>query len=108
MKPAARIAAAIDILRGMGQSGKPADRFLNEWARANRYAGAKDRNDIYSRVYRVLRQRAHYSWQAGSADPRALILSDLRAHDCLTLAETQQLFGGGKSGRGISISTSPE
>lgn len=96
MKPAARIAAAIEILQGMGQSGKPADRFLNEWARANRYAGAKDRNDIYSRVYRVLRKRAQYSWQAGSAGPRALILSDLRAYDGLPLAETQQLFGGGK------------
>lgn len=96
MKPAARIAAAIEILQGMSQSGKPADRFLNEWARANRYAGAKDRNDIYNRVYRVLRRRAEYGWQVGSVEPRALVQADLRAHDSLSLSDIAQLFGGGK------------
>ena len=59
MTPAARVQAAITILDSVigaakGQ-GAPADRILAEWARANRYAGSKDRRAVRELVYGAIR-----------------------------------------------------
>ncbi|MEL7689839.1 RsmB/NOP family class I SAM-dependent RNA methyltransferase [Citromicrobium bathyomarinum] len=59
MTPAARVKAAIDILdtvieAARGQ-GAPADRIVAEWARANRYAGSKDRRAVRELVYDAIR-----------------------------------------------------
>ncbi|MEO1307008.1 MAG: RsmB/NOP family class I SAM-dependent RNA methyltransferase, partial [Pseudomonadota bacterium] len=45
MKPAARVAAAIDILDRV-LAGDPAERCLTNWARSNRYAGSGDRHAV--------------------------------------------------------------
>jgi len=57
--PAARVKAAIDILdkvieAARGQ-GAPADRIVAEWAKANRYAGSKDRRAVRELVYDAIR-----------------------------------------------------
>lgn len=59
MTPAARVAAAIDILdlviaAAEGQ-GAPADRIVADWARGHRYAGSKDRRAIRELVYAAIR-----------------------------------------------------
>ena len=59
MTPAARVQAAITILDSVigaakGQ-GAPADRILADWARANRYAGSKDRRAVRELVYGAIR-----------------------------------------------------
>ncbi|MXO71603.1 RsmB/NOP family class I SAM-dependent RNA methyltransferase [Alteraurantiacibacter buctensis] len=59
MTPAAHIQAAIGILDAViaaasGQ-GAPADRIVADWARANRYAGSKDRKAIRELVYAAIR-----------------------------------------------------
>ena len=59
MTPAARVKAAIDILdkvieAARGQ-GAPADRIVAEWAKANRYAGSKDRRAVRELVYDAIR-----------------------------------------------------
>ncbi|MFZ1742751.1 MAG: RsmB/NOP family class I SAM-dependent RNA methyltransferase, partial [Pontixanthobacter sp.] len=59
MTPAARVQSAITILDQIidaAQSrGAPADRVISEWARANRYAGSKDRRAIRELVYGAIR-----------------------------------------------------
>lgn len=59
MIPAARVQAAIDILDrvidGAKGQGAPADRIISEWAKANRYAGSKDRRAIRELVYEAIR-----------------------------------------------------
>ena len=59
MTPAARIAAAIEVLdlviaAARGQ-GAPADRLLAEWLRQRRFAGSKDRRAIRELVYAAIR-----------------------------------------------------
>ena len=59
MTPAAHVQAAIGILDAViaaasGQ-GAPADRIVAEWARANRYAGSKDRKAVRELVYAAIR-----------------------------------------------------
>ncbi len=65
MTPAARIMAAITILEGLAASAAPADRFLSEWARANRFAGSADRRAIAALVYRAIRQHGYLAAACG-------------------------------------------
>ena len=69
MTPGARIAAAIAILDQIG-SGLAAEQALTRWARASRFAGAKDRAAIRDHVFDVLRQRL----SLGNGDGRALMV----------------------------------
>ncbi|MGB7374932.1 RsmB/NOP family class I SAM-dependent RNA methyltransferase [Pontixanthobacter sp.] len=59
MTPAARVQSAIKILDTIidraGNKGAPADRVVSDWARANRYAGSKDRRAIRELVYGAIR-----------------------------------------------------
>lgn len=59
MTPAARVQSAIGILDTIiekaGNKGAPADRVVSDWARANRYAGSKDRRAIRELVYGAIR-----------------------------------------------------
>jgi 16S rRNA (cytosine967-C5)-methyltransferase len=79
MTPAARIQAAIEVLNELASTELPADRLLQNWARANRYAGSKDRAAISARVYDVLRHRASFAWRMGREDSRALVIASLLA-----------------------------
>ena len=62
MNPGARIAAAIDILCGIEQGGRPADDVAADYFRRRRYIGAKDRAQISGHLYTVLRHRAALDW----------------------------------------------
>ncbi|BCW89718.1 Ribosomal RNA small subunit methyltransferase B [Alphaproteobacteria bacterium SO-S41] len=76
MKPDARVHAAIEVLSAI-LKGAAADRALQGWGRANRFAGSGDRRAIGELVYATLR--------SGTVpdDPRAAVLAGLRAqgHD---------------------------
>ncbi|MEQ1890464.1 MAG: RsmB/NOP family class I SAM-dependent RNA methyltransferase [Alphaproteobacteria bacterium] len=96
MTPAARVKSAIDILEALMTSAKPADRFLNEWARGNRYAGSKDRHAIFELVYAVLRRRAEFAFAFGQEDARSLVLAALKLEDALGLEQVDALFAGDK------------
>lgn len=76
MTPAARIAAAIEIIEEIEQGLKPADDVVRQWGRSHRFAGSKDRRAISERVYAVLRRRGLYA-AAGNETPRALVMADL-------------------------------
>jgi len=91
MTPAARIQATIEILEGMSASGLPADRFIRDWFRTRRYAGAKDRAAVAERVYDVMRHRASYAWRMQSEAPRALAIASVLSEG----ADADELFSSG-------------
>ncbi len=77
MTPAARIAAAIDVLDRI-LDGAPAEKCLTTWARANRFAGSGDRAAIRDHVYDVMRQRRSCAWLGGGETGRGLMIGLLR------------------------------
>lgn len=78
MTPAARIAAAIEILdRYLG--GAPAEKALTGWARGNRYAGSKDRAAIRDLVFDAIRQKKQFSLLGGGESGRSLMIGALRS-----------------------------
>ncbi|TMV76859.1 RsmB/NOP family class I SAM-dependent RNA methyltransferase [Thioclava sp. BHET1] len=77
MTPAARIAAAIDLLDRI-YAGAAAEQVLTGWARANRYAGSGDRAEIRDLVFRALRCRRSLAVLGGAESGRGLMLGLLR------------------------------
>ncbi len=77
MTPAARVAAAIEILDRI-VDGAPAERALTAWARGARFAGSKDRAAIRDHVFDVLRCWRSCSALGGGVHGRALMLGLLR------------------------------
>ncbi len=69
MTPGARVAAAIAVLDQI-RDGAFAEQALTAWARASRFAGAKDRAALRDHVFDVLRCRR----SLGDGDERALML----------------------------------
>lgn len=76
MTPAARVAAAIEVL-DQWRDGTPAEKALTTWARGARYAGSKDRAAVRDNVYDVLR-RLGTCEALGGPDGRGLMLGLLR------------------------------
>ncbi|MEL6318055.1 MAG: RsmB/NOP family class I SAM-dependent RNA methyltransferase [Pseudomonadota bacterium] len=79
MTPAARLSAAMALLDAFAAPDETPmmDGLLARWARANRYAGSKDRAAIADLVYQALRR-----WRAGErlgSTGRARLLGALRA-----------------------------
>lgn len=77
MTPAARYAAAIEVLDKI-LAGDPAEKSLTAWARGNRYAGSKDRAAVRDHVFDVLRAKRSLGVLGGGETGRLLILGLLR------------------------------
>ncbi|MDP4032303.1 MAG: RsmB/NOP family class I SAM-dependent RNA methyltransferase [Pseudorhodobacter sp.] len=78
MTPAARLAAAIDILdRVLG--GAAAEQALTNWGRASRFAGSGDRQAVRDLVFEAIRCRRSFAALGGAQTGRGLILGGLRA-----------------------------
>jgi 16S rRNA (cytosine967-C5)-methyltransferase len=92
MTPAAREAAAIEIIGALQNTAQPVDRFLRDWFRSRRYAGARDRTAVTARIYDVFRHRASYAWRMGSDHPRALVIASLMHEN----AELPKIFDGSR------------
>lgn len=76
MTPAARIQAAVELLRALASSTAPADVVVGRFVRERRYIGAQDRRTLVDLVYAVLRHRARLDWwirraRATTDDPAA-------------------------------------
>jgi 16S rRNA (cytosine967-C5)-methyltransferase len=76
--PAARVAAAIEILDEI-LVGSPAEKALTNWARRSRFAGAKDRAAIRDHVFDALRCRRSFAALGGAETGRGLMIGELRA-----------------------------
>lgn len=78
MTPAARVAAAVGVLDGW-LAGGSAEQILTNWARANRYAGSKDRAAIRDLVFDAIRRRRSYAALGGAETGRGLMIGAARA-----------------------------
>lgn len=78
MTPAARLAAAIEILARIEAERRPAADAMAEWGRSHRFAGSKDRAAISALLYDALRRRTSAGWIMGDPSARGVLLGSLR------------------------------
>lgn len=77
MTPAARVAAAIEILEDWQAGEAGLDRVLMAWARGHRFAGSGDRRAIGDLVYDAVRRQRSACWVAGAEGARAMMRGSL-------------------------------
>ncbi|MBV8103774.1 MAG: RsmB/NOP family class I SAM-dependent RNA methyltransferase [Hyphomicrobiales bacterium] len=94
MTPAARIAAAIDILGDIETRRRPAADALKDWGLAHRFAGSGDRAAISGLLFDALRRKSSSAWLMGESSPRAEVLGALRQTRGLELDAIAALFTG--------------
>ena len=102
MTPAARLAAAIELLTEVDAfPRRPADAVANDFFRNRRFIGSGDRRAVSDRVWRVLRTRRRLAWwleRAGTAPtPRMLVAGSLLVEGW-TLDGLKQSYSGGQYG----------
>ena len=98
MTPAARIAAAIELLEVIeGAPKRPADAVANDFFRARRYIGSGDRRAVSERVWSILRTRRRLLWWLGDApkSPRLLLAASLLLEGW-SKTGLEQAFSGGQ------------
>ena len=100
MTPGAQVAAAIEILAAIDAGDRPADDVAADYFRHRRYIGAKDRAQISSHTYTVLRHRASLDWwiaRCGVAiGPRNRMLSYLALIERWQREKMMTSFDGGR------------
>ncbi len=100
MTPAARIAAAIELVAAIDHAPrKPADAVANAFFRERRYIGSGDRRAVSDRAWTVIRARRRLTWWLhhthGRVSPRMLVVASmmLEGWNAGGMAET---FSGGQ------------
>jgi len=89
MTPAARVQSSIEILDTV-LSGMATEQALTRWARANRFAGSKDRAAVRDLVFSAIRCRASFAFLGGSETGRGLMIGSLIAEN----ANIDEMFCG--------------
>ncbi|WP_135467090.1 RsmB/NOP family class I SAM-dependent RNA methyltransferase [Crenalkalicoccus roseus] len=101
MTPAARLAAAIDLLAALeADPRRPADAIAHDFFRARRYAGAGDRREVSERAWGVVRQRLRLDWWLRRAGARPTPRLLAAAHMLLVERAALPAVGGAFSGEG--------
>ncbi len=98
MTPAARVAAAIELLDAIETApNRPADAVANDFFRARRFIGSGDRRAVSDRVWRVLRARRRLGWwlKGKQTEPRLLVAASLLTEGW-TLSGVAQAYSGGR------------
>jgi 16S rRNA (cytosine967-C5)-methyltransferase len=95
MTPGARLQAAAEVLDQVLQGRSAADRALQAWGRAHRFAGSKDRAAIAERVYAVLRRLGECEAVLGVRSGRGLVLASLSVCDRLCVEDISRLVTDG-------------
>ncbi len=100
MTPAARLAAAIDLLDEVDAAArKPADAVANDFFRARRFIGSGDRRAVSDRVWGVLRARRRLTWwlaRAGARPAARLLVGASLLLEGWTMDGLEQNFSGGQ------------
>jgi len=96
MTPAARLAAAIEVLADIEARRRPAADVLKDWGLAHRFAGSGDRAAIAGLVYDALRRRASAAWIMDDAKPRAVALGMLKRERGLDVEAIAALADGSR------------
>lgn len=93
MQPAARVAAAIDVLARWRNGAGGLDRVLASWGREHRFAGSGDRRAIADLAYCAVRRWRSAAWTAGMEEgPRAAVIGTI----LLDGAEPADFFTGAR------------
>lgn len=97
MRPSSRIAASIELLELIdGSFQKPADLIANQFFRHRRYIGSKDRKEISSIVWNVLRNWRKLNWYfnggQGHATQRDIVALYLLQFQRYAFKELVELF----------------
>ncbi len=100
MTPAARIAAAIELLAAIDVAPrKPADAVANAFFRERRYIGSGDRRAVSDRTWSVIRARRRLTWWLerckGRTSPRMLVAASLMLEGW-TADGVNQTYSGGQ------------
>ena len=94
MIPAARIAAAIEILADIAIKKRPAADCLKEWGQSHRFAGSKDRSSIANLVFDALRRQSSAAWLMQDDSARGTMLGTLKLLRGMNVTEIAALFTG--------------
>ena len=94
MTPAARAAAAIEVLTDIDVRRRPAADAMKDWGLSHRFAGSGDRAAISALVYDALRRKSSSVWIMGEPSPRAEVLGALRQTRDLGVEAIAALFTG--------------
>jgi 16S rRNA (cytosine967-C5)-methyltransferase len=94
MTPAARAAAAIEVLSDIDARRRPAADAMKDWGLSHRFAGSGDRAAISGLVYDALRRKSSSAWLMGEATPRAEVLGALKQTRGLDPDVVAALFSG--------------
>jgi 16S rRNA (cytosine967-C5)-methyltransferase len=94
MIPAARVAAAIEVLTDIEEKRRPAAESIKDWGIAHRFAGSGDRSAIAGLIYDALRRKASSAWIMGEAGPRAGVIGALKQLRGVSIDEIARLFSG--------------
>lgn len=102
MTPAARLAAAAELLEMIGAATTPAEQHIGTYFRNRRYAGSKDRRWVTEFVYRALRRQGELDWAAVEAglepSPRNRCFLILILFDNVAAADVPATWLGGPHG----------
>jgi len=74
MQSGARYQAILEIITEVFKDEQPADKIINDYIRARKYIGSKDRKFIIDAVWQIVRNRCKLTFDAKSADPRKILL----------------------------------
>ncbi|MFV0627234.1 MAG: RsmB/NOP family class I SAM-dependent RNA methyltransferase [Alphaproteobacteria bacterium] len=74
MQVSARYKAVLELLEEIFKDKKPADNILNDYLRARKYIGSKDRRFITETVWKIIRNRLKLSFDINSKHPRDILL----------------------------------
>jgi 16S rRNA (cytosine967-C5)-methyltransferase len=94
MTPAARIAAAIEIIADIAARRRPAADCLKDWGQTHRFAGSKDRAAIAGLVWDTLRVKSSAAWIMGADEPRGQVLGALVRARGMSVADIAALCTG--------------
>ena len=94
MTPGARVATTIQILEKIEQSYLPANRAISSFYRSRRFIGSKDRHEISSKIYNILRHHARLLWWTNDGSSRLRTIASMALLDGLSETEILNLFDG--------------
>ena len=81
MQKGAQYQAVFELISEIFKDKQPADNIINSYMRDRKYIGAKDRRFICDTVWSIIRNRRKLCFDAGSGEPRKILLTYLHDED---------------------------
>lgn len=81
MQVSAVYQSVLELLTEIFKDKEPADHIINDYTRSRKYIGSKDRRLITDTVWQIVRSRMRLSYEAGSENPRKILLLFLKDKD---------------------------